>query len=104
MAVPVDRPLSERELGRTGHLHRSTPRDRMRPPGFRPYAFAWVLADIQSLPVPVAYCHRPGTQGWATIDGVVGQHVESLLRVRQVAGRRPTSPRSVYLCPLKNNQ
>jgi len=68
-------PLTEGELAATFPKHLTTPADRQRLAGARPYRYAWVLDQVQALAVPVPYLHRPGTQGWATISSEVAARV-----------------------------
>ena len=68
-------PLTDDELAASYSKHLTTPLDRQRLAGARPYRYAWVVDHVQALRVPVPYVHIPGTQGWCGITTDVAAEI-----------------------------
>ncbi|WP_295589778.1 ASCH domain-containing protein [uncultured Lamprocystis sp.] len=43
-------------------------REQIYDPAFAKWNFAWILAQVRPLKMPVAYVHPKGAVGWVTLD------------------------------------
>lgn len=75
-------PLNERRLRETVHLHRVPP-DEINEVIAKGWTYPWVLSDVQSLPSPVPYSHKPGAVITHDLDEEVERKVRRQLNLVQ---------------------
>ena len=54
--------------------------ERQRSPESAGHHYAWVLADVQTLPLPVSYLHKKGVATWVALDAAAVEGVARQLK------------------------